>query len=358
MYKAMIVDDREIMRIDLKRLKLWGKVSGFEIAEEAGNGHEALIKLQQSPVDLVITDIRMPIMDGVELLEQIRTKKLATCVVLLSECSEFEYARKGLVLGAFDYLVKPVSEEGLSQLLIRAKEFITEKKHEEKKLQIYNPYADMQQIFELIKECKNAELAAELVFDKIADSEGDELKTQLVLQMLFRKASELIRERMPWFEKFIDIKFLEGKEFSELTSLQDMKNFLITSIRDVSIKMKNIYFCNKYGSVINQISIFVLENVDSEINLTVLANHLFMNKNYLSEVFRNKTGTSVLDYVSRVKMERAKKLMVDGELKNYEIADKLGYKDTEYFSKIFKKYAGMSPTEYRNSINDKANQYS
>lgn len=55
----MIVDDMEIVRLQLKRLKIWGEVSGFEITNEARNGHEALQKLQSNPVDLVITDIRM-----------------------------------------------------------------------------------------------------------------------------------------------------------------------------------------------------------------------------------------------------------------------------------------------------------
>ncbi|NOV78726.1 response regulator [Clostridium saccharobutylicum] len=74
MYKVMIVDDMEIARLQLKRLKIWGEVSGFEITDEARNGYEAIQKLQTNSVDLIITDIRMPIVDGVELLEEVMKK--------------------------------------------------------------------------------------------------------------------------------------------------------------------------------------------------------------------------------------------------------------------------------------------
>ena len=91
-----------------------------------------------------------------------------------------------------------------------------------------------------------------------------------------------------------------------------------------------------------------LENIDNEINLSIIANNFFINKNYLSEVFKKKTNMSLLDYITKTKMERGKKLLAEGELRSYEIADKLGYKDAEYFSKLFKKYSGMSPKEYKN----------
>ena len=75
MFKVMIVDDVEVMRRDVKRLKLWGESSGFIIEAEAVDGLDALEQLEKHSIDLVITDIRMPHVDGIELLRQISEKK-------------------------------------------------------------------------------------------------------------------------------------------------------------------------------------------------------------------------------------------------------------------------------------------
>ena len=85
-------------------------------------------------MDLVITDIRMPIVDGVELLKKIISEELSYCVVFLSEYTEFEYARQGIVYGAFDYIVKPVNQDKIERVLVKVKEYIEKKKIEKEKI--------------------------------------------------------------------------------------------------------------------------------------------------------------------------------------------------------------------------------
>ncbi len=350
MYKVMIVDDMEYMRLELKRLKIWGEVSGFQITAEARNGYEALAKLQECPVELIITDIRMPVIDGIELLEKVKIKKLASCVVLLSEHSEFEFARKGLVLGAFDYIVKPINENNIINLLKRTKQFLTQKKEEEVKLQIFNSSLFMKEIIELLKEGNKAEDIAALAFDKIANTEAELLKTKVLIQILIKEMLEIIKKDLPWIAKFIAARSFEISNFSEITCLDKLRKTFVSNIRQLGNLINNLSFSHYYGNIISQISTYVLENVDSEINLSLIAEALNMNKNYLCEVFKQKTGISLLEYMTKVKMERAKILLAQGDLKSYEIADKLAYKDAEYFSKLFKKYTKISPIEFRNNI--------
>jgi two-component system response regulator YesN len=97
----------------------------------------------------------------------------------------------------------------------------------------------------------------------------------------------------------------------------------------------------------------ILANIDSEISLSKIAKKLFISRSYLSMLFREKTGLNVIDYVTYVKIERAKILLSDRNLKNYEIAAKLGYCD-EYFTKLFKRVVGMTPTLYRKRYNESA----
>lgn len=347
MYKVMIVDDMEIVRLQLKRMKIWREISGFEITDEARNGHEALQKLQSNPVDLVITDIRMPIVDGVELLEKIMGRKLVPCVVLLSEYSEFEFARKGLVLGAFDYLVKPVNENDIRRLLERAKLLIKEKKREEKKLKAYNSSVAIAQILESFEIGKQIENLAYYIFDDLIIGERDNKRRNYIITEFLDDLREAIKNKMPWFIKFADVSYIKSLNIYDLASVDELQNIYICCIKDFESQIIYLYLGKNYGTLINKLSIFVLNNVESDIDLSKIANYLHTNKNYLCEIFKKSTGISILEYVRKVKMERAKNMLRECENRCYEIADKLGYRDPEYFSKLFKKYLGMSPTEYR-----------
>ncbi|MBL4934764.1 response regulator [Clostridium sp. YIM B02515] len=349
----MIVDDMEIVKLQLKRLKVWGETSGFEITVEARNGHEALEKLKANPVDLIITDIRMPMVDGIELLEKVMKKKLVHCVVLLSEYSEFEYVRQGLVLGAFDYLVKPVNSNDISKLLERVKSFIIEKKQEEKKIMAYTPLADIKQILELIQSGRSAEDLACAIFDKIISEYEDKAKIRYLITEFLEEVLEATNNNMPWFMKFADVSCIKILNLRDLTSIEELRDIYISCINNLETEINCLYLGKSYGSLINKISIFVLQNVENEVTLPVIANFLQMNKNYICEIFKKKAGISLLDYITKVKMERAKKMLAESENRSYEIADKLGYNDPEYFSKLFKKYSGVSPIEYRRFKNSR-----
>ena len=127
MYRILLAEDDADMRFIYSRMKVW-KDFGFVIAKEVSNGRDALAAVQDDDFDLVLTDIRMPFIDGIELLEKMNELGLDTAVAFISSYDEFEYARKGLVLGAFDYLLKPVSEKKLGELLKRVGDRLAEKK--------------------------------------------------------------------------------------------------------------------------------------------------------------------------------------------------------------------------------------
>ena len=127
MFKVMIVDDEPIIRTGLKHVVDWGEL-GFKIVSEAKNGLDALKKLEEEPVDLIITDIKMPQMDGIELLEVLREKNNDVSGVLLSGFAEFAYAQKGLSLGAIDYLLKPMDPTNIKEVLEKVyKKFTNDK---------------------------------------------------------------------------------------------------------------------------------------------------------------------------------------------------------------------------------------
>jgi two-component system response regulator YesN len=353
----MIVDDMEIVRLQLKRLKVWGKDSGFQITDEAANGYEALLKLQDQPVDLLITDILMPVVDGVELLEKVVEKQLASCVVLLSEYDKFEYARKGLVLGAFDYLVKPVNTEDIRILLERAESFIQKKEETQKKLNLQENSFYITQILELFENDIPANSLAGSVFDGLISSKADFSEIYQLVKSFLDELIKNTNSYFAWYTKFEDTGSIKHLNYYAHSSIERLRDDYIYCVENVQKKISSLYFGRRYGALLNDISIFILKNVEDELKLTAIANFLNMNKNYLCGVFKKKTGIYLLDYITKVKMERAKKLLTVSEFKSYEISEKLGYKDPEYFSRLFKKYEGISPTEYRRKHKNQIHYY-
>ena len=118
MFRILIVDDEYNVREGLKYLINWEE-NGFSIADDAQNGKAALDCIRRERPHLVITDVRMPVMDGLELLAHIRTDYQGIRVIILSGYSDFSYARSALKGGADDYLLKPVDEDELVSLLER-----------------------------------------------------------------------------------------------------------------------------------------------------------------------------------------------------------------------------------------------
>lgn len=95
---------------------------------------------------------------------------------------------------------------------------------------------------------------------------------------------------------------------------------------------------------------WIITHLDQNITIQKIANHVYMNPTYFCEYFKNQTGETVLDFVTRIRMEKAKELLQTTTFKIYDIAVKVGYNDTKYFSKLFKKQYGDTPSKYKEKI--------
>lgn len=126
MYKILIVEDDSALRFIYSKKKVWSDC-GFCIEDQASNGKDALALIEKKRYDLILTDIQMSFIDGIELLREIRSKNIQSEVVLVSSYDEFEYARQGLVLGATDYILKPAEDNKLKEMLLRVKEKLDSK---------------------------------------------------------------------------------------------------------------------------------------------------------------------------------------------------------------------------------------
>ncbi|WP_373228589.1 response regulator [Cohnella sp.] len=135
MHTVLIVDDEPWVAYGIKELVNWESL-GYTVIGEAYNGLSALEAIMEKKPEVVISDIRMPGLDGIELLERIGQQELLSKVILISGYSEFEYAQKAIRLGAFDYLLKQVDKDKLTDTLLRLKKTLVDERKKQKVLDL------------------------------------------------------------------------------------------------------------------------------------------------------------------------------------------------------------------------------
>jgi two-component system response regulator YesN len=359
-YKILAVDDREIFLTELKRLKLWGENSEFKIVNTASNGKEALELLGKNSYDLVFTDIRMPVVDGLQLLREIQKDKLCKCVVILSEYSEFNYARQGIVLGAFDYIVKPATEETMIELLKRIKTFLDNIGNKENKVLSHKDYlikdnsewvyplADEKQIIKNLigKEDKAIKLFSVTTENIYKILSNNIIEADIITKKMYHNIIASVYDNFNWLKDYIGIEFFETIDYINDQSSSDFIQFYCRKITYLLNFLKKFYL-ETTDELIKNICGYILTNHNSNLKLKVIAEKFYINNTYLSNAFATKTGTRFNNYVTMVKMARARYLLINTQLKTYEIGYQLGYHDINYFSKLFKKHYGENPSEYR-----------
>jgi two-component system response regulator YesN len=126
MYSVLIVDDEEIIRNGIAQVIDWNK-AGYKLIGTAEHGIDALHKITTYLPDIVITDLKMPVMDGISLIKEVRKLEVSTEFIILSGYSEFEYAKIAMEYGIRYYLLKPTNDNTILQTLNQVREEIQKK---------------------------------------------------------------------------------------------------------------------------------------------------------------------------------------------------------------------------------------
>jgi Response regulator containing CheY-like receiver domain and AraC-type DNA-binding domain len=354
MYKVMIVDDMDIFRHYLKRLKIWDQ--SFAITQEAADGREALEKLRKYPVDLLLLDIKMPKMDGITFLKIISKEALSPCVVLLSDYTEYGFARQGMIYGVFDYISKSVIESELKPLLDRVELHLKNKVKDRQTVEDIREYIEKvcftdEEVTCLIKYIRSGD---ERSIDRIAEMLNTiEITCCNDSQRQIWAANKLIQEIknkileyevwLPLYCHFFDNNYIDQQSCSEWSTVREGTCELVKNL----IALINWFIpCNDNETIMDTCR-YILTNVHEKLPIKTIARKMYISKAHLSEIFKQKTGMTLLDYITRAKMEHAKILLEEGNNKYNEISFQLGYHDYGYFSKVFKKYTGVTLSSYR-----------
>lgn len=342
MYKILLADDYPVFRKTIKRLPYFKTTDEFEVAYEASDGEEALSLLSQHDIDLVITDIKMPKMTGLELLSAICEKYPSCPVILLSEYTEFEYARQGLILGAFDYIVKPITNEGLISVLERIKPKL------ESNSNSLSVYHDLESVF--LSASQHSDSVSVLTDDFLLNAssycESENIPLCTFLCSCADRADKYFSEKEPWCSNILPSSEL----LKERLKTQETNGEQIAVFRDYIIKVSesfDYYVGVNHSDLINKAKNYILSHPYDNLSLPELSGACYVNSTYLSHTFKTETGTTIVDFITHYKTDMARKQLTETDLPIAEIAFKLGYNDTKYFGKIYKSIYGCTPAEYR-----------
>lgn len=361
MFTIQLVDDEPIVRKGLKKLIAWEEL-GFEIVCEAENGEEALAQLATQKVDVIITDIGMPIMNGIEFMKEARNQEYVGEIMVLTAYGEFEYAKSAIKYGVTDYILKPIEEKQITETLNKIKRKLEEKLENENRYKLYSANIGKERTFSrendklLIKyvmttSSKAFEILKQIIEEERGFGEGDVSSMCMRFSYILEELVTRVKEKYTYLTKlknitqYIHYGEQEGNIKDDLIS-QFEKN--VKEIFNIFEESRVIYKDN----VVMQACQYVAQHIDEEISLTTISETLSISKNYFCSLFKNETGENFLSFVTRMKMKRAQFLLREENLRVYEVCDLLGYTDTTYFTRLFKKYTNMTPNEYKKVVNE------
>ncbi|MQN02369.1 MAG: response regulator [Lachnospiraceae bacterium] len=374
MLKVFLVEDEAVIRNSIVKSVDWEN-EGFELAGSAGDGELAWPQIRETRPDIVVTDIRMPFMDGLELSKLVKKEFPHAKILILSGFNEFDYAKEAIQIGVSDYLLKPISADKLVESLHKVGDEIIEERKSHDMIMNYtrrleeedNKKAENQTPVD-VEEVNPKALNKTTFFDFLIrgnrddisgfiDKYLDELGRNNLRSVLFRQyvISDLYLTcnaylddlGAPKEEKIAILGSMEdaGKAVAaDKTGLREKLEDLLCSIIDY----RNLNREAQLSSQILKASSYIREHYgEDDISLNQVADVAGMSPSHFSAVFKQETGEGFSEYLTEVRMEAAKRLLATTDFKMTEIAEQAGYHDSHYFSSTFKKTQGMTPKDYR-----------
>lgn len=435
MVKFLIADDEKYVRDSLRDIiksafKEKGKEQ-FEISE-ARNGREAIEIAERLRPDIIIIDIKMPGIDGLKAVQEIRNFLPYAYFIILTAYDYFDFAVEAVRNNVRDYILKPFDRVELREKIIEAVEEIQHEKEKRKKEienqeKIYNllpvmenelSYSIINDMLEVIDvkmymeylnvDFTNAFCMVIELEKKSNDTDGypEELRIQIgehikiflnqrcktigsyrftknliyFIEMAFSNPKDWNETKLKVINLALDVQ-MEVKKFFGLQikiglgkcydgidkmhqSYQEayralkypLQNTSIVHYEDIEHFMEynqNEKLKSNYGekfALFKMVKQYISDNLKENINLKDTAAKFNLSPYYFSRTFKKVFGCNFSEYLNLVRIDEAKKLLKDNSLSVKEICYMVGYSDPNYFSKVFKKYEGVTPTEHREKI--------
>lgn len=358
--RVLVVDDEPIIRKGIIQSIDWEQYE-VEMSGEASNGKEALALVKEKKPDIVITDIRMPVMDGLELAKNLENVSPPVKTIILSGYGEFGYAQKAIKYKVSEFIVKPVGAEELIRVVLKLKnEIITERKRAEQR-RFYEVMIKENYITYINRFC-DEEKELQFCFKQMDQMGVNHLLDHLIDRFIFEKADHHCIRNISLFFLFSALKTMREMGISaEERVLKQFDPFLeiekLETAEEIREWLKNVFkalLCiienekrEKYKYIVKFSMDFFVSHYKEPISLKKIAKKVHVTPNYFSKVFREETGENFIEWLNKFRVEKAKEMILELGMKTYEVAEEVGFNNYKHFTYNFKKYTGLSPTKFR-----------
>ncbi|MBY0207050.1 response regulator [Paenibacillus cucumis Kampfer et al. 2016] len=350
MYRVLLVDDEPWNRDILRNLGEWDEL-GLVVCGEAEDGEQAIQMVKTLQPHLIITDMRMPGSDGVELMQTLSSQYPEIKVVVVSGYDDFNYAKHALRYRAADYLLKPVNPDELNATLAKCSHELDKAATAPEVWEAYR--ASFAGEFSLFQQ------QARLRFNDLNLTSLREWFHQLeqkLEQNEVRRPRQLGRAVYE-LQNILDELCVSNGLFdrpeegilppaSALGSIRAAVEWISASYVQA---LEQLIAQRKYKNKLNleEVKQYMQQHCMEMITLEQLAQIFFVSKEYLSKAFKKEYDVNVTDYVVQLRMTKAKEWVMDDQIPFKHIAEMTGYEDVSYFYRVFKKHFGVSPGEMR-----------
>lgn len=454
MYKVLLVDDEILVREAISAKIEWGHL-GFELVGDCENGKAAIEFLKENPVDVVLTDICMPYLDGMGLSKYIYENMPQTRIIIFSGYSDFEYAKQAIQYKVAEYLLKPVTAKELTEVLTRIREKLDSERTEEERIdalqKAYRTYTKnealiisktlsrllqgTQAIETSMEELKEFSQEIQVICREIQKTvkEAMQLSVSIGIGFCVEKLEELPKSYesavatlkyrytkgsgqvydcespmscgnlLELEQDFKDIEeAAKNQQSEELMDILDhvekwishgyvTRNQAVSWLRQIMMiiygvvrranedfqmderDIGDVMESRSFTNAMEKVRAYVKRAMEAmemagqssgerwarlaleylkknygnpSLSLNDVCEHLNISTSRFSSVFKEATGKTFTEALNGIRMDRAKQLLRETSLKNYEIAEKVGFSDPHYFSIAFKKSTGLTPKEY------------
>lgn len=373
MYNILVVDDDNNIRNGIIQILQDNLTFEYSI-QHASNGLEALQRIVESHPSLIISDIKMKEHDGIWMLEMLKQSNIPCNIIMLSGYDDYNLIRNSMKYGAADYLLKPVNIQNLMDLIteIREKNPLStydttklEKRMKEKQFAGIHKEA----FFDLLccNPLEKAELKNLLESATIAASSGQAQEACSLFDQFFDGCSENIiseEEIRGMLTSWVYDLMQKNNSYIKIISQYKLTPYDLTNTLKMLPTLSQIKsrFCENLCThvtdycrekaendeyMIQRAKDYIARNYSENITLQDVASQLYLHPNYFSTLFSSKANISFRDYLRLVRIENAKRLMQQPEMRIADIALKVGYNDISHFNRAFKRITSMTPSDYR-----------
>jgi len=368
--RLLIADDNAI-QIDSILLYVDWKALGVTEIRTATDGKECFEIAKEFFPHIVIADIEMPNMNGMELAAKLKEFDKNINLIFITCHENFKYAQKAIDLGVAAYILKPIQytkiDEVARELIFKIKEENKEEKHRllvsKKQEQIEKDFVssfdeynrlDVMEIHNAFLEMLNDENKNIVQFlnehyFKYSDKQSFAY-TKYMCYTMINAMLLVAKVKNVNLEELFEAEIIWNKlaTFSDKNELVNwLENLLKMVFSHIEENEKNVYM-----KVARDIKSVIDNNLYEIDNISEVSSRLQISLSHAGRMFKKAYGITIFDYLFERRMQEAKRLLEDPYIKIYEIAEKLGYSNNAYFSSAFQKYTGMTPSEFRKSKSD------